>query len=127
MVNDAERYFFEAQQAIPNFRRSGRLCQQIISCEIINGNYSVARKLLHELSHSLFYSRWADERLAMLGNEKKINADPSTDDCVSSVFQKIISSPILRWTRCSDSSIPTAIRTVMPMSTLWLTSLCSAI
>lgn len=76
MVNDAERYFFEAQQAIPNFRRSGRLCQQIISCEIINGNYAVARKLLHELSHSLFYSRWADERLAMLGNEKKINADP---------------------------------------------------
>lgn len=76
MVNDAERYFFEAQQAIPNYRRSGRLCQGIISCEIINGNYAVARKLLHELQHSLFYSGWAESRLAMLGNERKIDADP---------------------------------------------------
>lgn len=75
MVNDAERYFFEAQQAIPNFRRSGRLTQSIISCEIINGNYAVARKLLNQLRHSLFYSDWADSRLAMLGNERAINAD----------------------------------------------------
>lgn len=75
MINDAERYFFEAQQAIPNFRRSGRLCKEIIDCEIINGNYKVARKLLHELQYSLFYSGWADSRLDMLGNERKINAD----------------------------------------------------
>lgn len=75
MINDAERYFFEAQQAIPNFRRSGRLCKEIVDCEIVNGNYEVACKLLHELQHSQFYSEWADSRLAILGNERKINAD----------------------------------------------------
>lgn len=75
MVNDAERYFFEAQQAIPNFRRSGRLCKNIISCEIVNGQYAVARKLLHELQHTLFYSDWADSQLAILGNEEAINSD----------------------------------------------------
>ena len=76
MVNDAERYMFEAQQAIPNFRRSGRLEQRIIACEIINGHYAVAEKLLHELQHTLFYSAWANRQLALLGHENLINADP---------------------------------------------------
>ena len=38
MVNDAERYTFEAQEAIPNYRKSGRLTRRIAQCEIINGN-----------------------------------------------------------------------------------------
>ena len=45
MVNDAERYMFEAQEAIPNYRKSARLTRRIIECEIINGNYQVAAKL----------------------------------------------------------------------------------
>lgn len=79
MVNDAERYMFEAQQAIPNFRRSARLSRHIIECEIINGHYAVARKLLHELKHTLFYRAWAKQQLTTLDSlqrEAIINADP---------------------------------------------------
>lgn len=76
MVNEASRYMFEAQEAIPNYRKSGRLTQRIIDCEIVNGNYAVARKLLHLLLQSPMYRQWSENHLAMLGNERVINTDP---------------------------------------------------
>ena len=76
MVNDAERYMFEAQEAIPNYRKSARLIRRIIECEIINGNYQVAAKLLRRLQKTLFYSNWANQTMALLGNEKAINQHP---------------------------------------------------
>lgn len=76
MVNDAERYMFEAQEAIPNYRKSARLTRRIIECEIINGNYEVAAKLLRRLQKTLFYSNWANQTMALLGNEKAINRHP---------------------------------------------------
>ena len=76
MVNDAERYMFEAQEAIPNYRKSARLTRRIIECEIINGNYMVAAKLLRRLQKTLFYSNWANQTMALLGNEKAINRHP---------------------------------------------------
>ena len=76
MVNDAERYMFEAQEAIPNYRKSARMTRRIAECEIINGNYKVAAKLLRRLEKTLFYSRWASEAMAMLGNERAINSHP---------------------------------------------------
>lgn len=76
MVNDAERYMFEAQEAIPNFRKSARLTRRIAECEIINGNYEVAAKLLRRLQKTLFYSNWANQTMVLLGNEKAINRHP---------------------------------------------------
>ena len=76
MVNDAERYMFEAQEAIPNYRKSARLTRRIIECEIINGNYQVAAKLLRRLQKTLFYRNWANQTMALLGNEKVINRHP---------------------------------------------------
>ena len=76
MVNDAERYMFEAQEAIPNYRKSARLTRRIIECEIINGNYKVAAKLLRRLQKTLFYGNWANQMMALLGNEKAINRHP---------------------------------------------------
>lgn len=76
MVNDAERYMFEAQEAIPNYRKSARLTRRIIECEIINGNYEVAAKLLRRLQKTIFYSNWANQTMALLGNEKAINRHP---------------------------------------------------
>ena len=76
MANDAERYMFEAQEAIPNYRKSARLTRRIIECEIINGNYKVAAKLLRRLQKTLFYRNWANQTMALLGNEKAINRHP---------------------------------------------------
>lgn len=76
MVNDAERYMFEAQEAIPNYRKSARMTRRIAECELVNGNYKVAAKLLRRLQKTAFYSQWADQVMALLGNEKAINSHP---------------------------------------------------
>ena len=76
MVNDAERYTFEAQEAIPNYRKSGRLTRRIAQCEIINGNYAVAAKYLRMLEHSLFYCQWAKSQERFLYNSAAVSADP---------------------------------------------------
>lgn len=76
MVNDAERYTFEAREAIPNYRKSGRLTRRIAQCEIVNGNYAVAAKYLRLLEHSLFYRQWAKSQERFLYNDAAVNADP---------------------------------------------------
>ncbi len=76
MVNDAERFMFEAQEAIPNHRKSARLTRRIAECELINGHYKVAAKLLRRLQKTAFYSEWANRTMALLGNEKAINNHP---------------------------------------------------
>ena len=76
MVNDAERYTFEAQEAIPNYRKSGRLTRRIAQCEIVNGNYAVAAKYLRMLEHSLFYRQWAKSQERFLYNDAAVKADP---------------------------------------------------
>lgn len=76
MVNTAQRYYFEAQEAIPNHRKSVRMTRRLAETNLVNGQYRVAAKYLRMLDKTLFYSRWAGKTRACLYNEDKINADP---------------------------------------------------
>ncbi len=76
MINTAQRFVFEAQEAIPNFRKSGRCTKRLAETNMINGQYGVAAKYLRTLQKSLFYKDWAENMMTYLHNEKKINADP---------------------------------------------------
>ncbi|MBO7591611.1 MAG: hypothetical protein J6T05_08460 [Prevotella sp.] len=76
LVNTAQRYAFEAMEAIPNYDKSVRVVKRLAETNLINGQYEVARKYLHLLEKTLFYRRWAQEMLAMLGDEAKINSHP---------------------------------------------------
>ena len=51
--------------------------KRLIECEIVNGQYTVARKWLRLLSQSLFYSDWAEKKLAMIDNEEEVEKDPT--------------------------------------------------
>ena len=75
MINESERYAFEAQEAIPNRRRSGRIMRRLAQCNIVNGNYAVAAKYLRMLQKSLFYAKWADQQMRFIGNDKAVNRD----------------------------------------------------
>ena len=66
MVNTAQRFAFEAQEAIPDFQKSARLYKRLAQTNIVNGDGAVARKYLQSLTHTLFYRRWARETLALL-------------------------------------------------------------
>ncbi|MDO4196122.1 MAG: DUF6057 family protein [Prevotellaceae bacterium] len=76
MINAAQEYYFEAQEAIPNFLKSGRLTRRLAETNIINGQYEVARKYLKMLQQTICYADWAAKTEALLGNEKAINEHP---------------------------------------------------
>ena len=66
MVNTAQRYAFEAQEAIPDFQKSARLYRRLAETNIVNGDVKVARKYLEALQHARFYRKWAKETVALL-------------------------------------------------------------
>ena len=59
MVNTAQRYTFEAQEAIPDQQKSARCYRRLVQTNLINGDIDVARKYLDALDNTLFYRRWA--------------------------------------------------------------------
>ena len=76
MPNITLQYSFDLQESIQNARKSGRFMSRIADCNIVNGWYPRAKKYLDILSKSLFYRRWAKEKLALLEDEAKVAADP---------------------------------------------------
>lgn len=76
LVNTAQRFAFEAMEAIPNYNKSARVVKRLAETNLINGQYEVARKYLQMLEKTIFYRPWAQRTMAMLGDEKTINAHP---------------------------------------------------
>lgn len=79
MVNTAQRFAFEAMEAIPNYNKSGRVMKRLAETNLINGQYEVARKYLRILEKTIFYRRWAQRTMAMLDDGqggKSIDAHP---------------------------------------------------
>jgi len=76
MIRVAQRTFFEAQEAIMDYQKSGRCYKRLAQTYLILGDYDVARKYLMALQKTLFYREWADETLLLLDNEKAIDQHP---------------------------------------------------
>lgn len=75
-VNTAQRFAFEAMEAIPDYQKSSRAIKRLAETNIINGEYVVAAKYLNMLQHTLYYKKWSTQTLAVLGDEKKIESNP---------------------------------------------------
>lgn len=73
MINTAQRFTFEAQEAIPDYQKSVRCYKRLAETNLICGRYEVARKYLLALRQTLFYCDWAEEILSLLGNEDAID------------------------------------------------------
>ncbi len=74
MIDAAQQNVFEAQEAIPNYNKSGRCTKRLAETNLINGQYAVASKYLRMLQKTLFYKRWATDQLARIAN-KAIDSD----------------------------------------------------
>ena len=66
MVNTAQRYAFEAQEAIPDFQKSARFYRRLAETNLVNGDTLVAMKYLKVLEHTTFYRSWARETAALV-------------------------------------------------------------
>lgn len=76
MVNTARRFAFEAQEAIPDQRKSGRLTKRLAEVAITDGQYALASRYLDVLSQTFAYGRWADEMKALIKDEANVAAHP---------------------------------------------------
>ena len=76
LVNTAQRYFFEAQEAIPDFQKSARFYQRLAETNLVNGDTLVAMKYLKVLEHTTFYRAWARETEALLADGTLFEARP---------------------------------------------------
>lgn len=76
MINTAQRYTFEAQEAILDYQKSGRCYKRLAETNLILGNYAVSRKYLRCLQKTIFYRDWANETLELLSNEEAIERHP---------------------------------------------------
>ena len=58
-INTAQRYTFEAMEALPLYQKSARSIKRLAETNLINGNQALASKYLKLLQKTLFYKRWA--------------------------------------------------------------------
>ena len=72
MINESLRYAFDTQESLVNNRKSGRWMSRMAECQMLNKRYDVAEKYLDILSHSLFYSKWANDHRQYLRDEEAI-------------------------------------------------------
>lgn len=75
LVNTAQRFYFEAMEAIPNYNKSVRCIKRMAETNLINGQYDVARKYLRMLEHTTFYSKWATRTMKMI-DQGTVDAHP---------------------------------------------------
>ena len=75
-TSTAHRLFFEAQESVPDFRKTARCYKALARTNIVMGYEESARKYLDALSHTLFYKHWAKETISLLGQENAINEHP---------------------------------------------------
>lgn len=73
MVNTAQRYTFEAMEALPDYQKSTRAIKRLAETNIINGHYSVATKYLHLLQKTFYYRTWATKALETIKDESLID------------------------------------------------------
>ncbi|MDH6356596.1 DUF6057 family protein [Parabacteroides sp. PF5-9] len=76
LINTAQRFAFEAMEAIPDYQKSVRVIKRLAETNLINGAYEVAAKYLHTLQHTIIYRTWADETLRLLTDERIIDTHP---------------------------------------------------
>jgi len=77
MTNMSLQYAFDLQESIQNGRKSGRFTSRISECHIVNGHYELARRYLNKLTNTIFYRKWALDRLAMIDRrDEGVDTDP---------------------------------------------------
>lgn len=72
LINTAQRFAFEAMEALPDYQKSARAIKRLAETNIINGEYVLAKKYLHLLQKTFYYRSWANVALEIVTDEKQI-------------------------------------------------------
>ncbi len=75
-VNTAQRYSFEAMEALPDYQKSVRTIKRLAETSLINGNFALSRKYLKILQKTLYYKKWAVYFEKAMESKKVIDQHP---------------------------------------------------
>jgi len=75
-INTAQRYAFEAMEALPDYQKSVRSVMRLAETNLINGNYAVAGKYLYLLQQTFYYRAWAEKAGQCMKDETSIDRHP---------------------------------------------------
>ncbi len=75
-VNTAQRFAFEAMEAIPNMNKSCRAVKRLAETNMVNGQYEVAEKYLDLLDKTVFYRSWAQRTRQLMADGKAVSEHP---------------------------------------------------
>jgi len=75
-VNTAQRYAFEAMEALPDYQKSVRCVMRLAETNLINGDYAVSGKYLSLLQKTFYYRGWANNALKTMKDENLIAQHP---------------------------------------------------
>ena len=88
LINTAQRFFFEAMEAIPDYQKSGRCYQRLVTTNLVNGRYEIASLYLKKLSKTHYYKEWANNMSHFLYNDSLIENDKELGPLRKSLFKK---------------------------------------
>ena len=75
-INTAQRYTFEAMEALPDYQKSVRSVKRLAETNLINGDYTVAGKYLYLLQKTFYYRSWAIKVRQSIKDETLIDRHP---------------------------------------------------
>lgn len=73
LLSTARHYAFEEYESYPNYQVSARHMKRVAEIDLMHGQYTLARRFLKDLSHTLFYRKWAKRYLE---DPTRIEEDP---------------------------------------------------
>ncbi|PRZ01363.1 hypothetical protein BY457_103178 [Marinilabilia salmonicolor] len=76
LINTAQRFSFEAMEALPDYQKSVRTIKRLAETSLINGNYVLSKKYLKILQNTFYYRKWATYLDRAMKNEDLINQHP---------------------------------------------------
>jgi hypothetical protein len=75
-INESQRYAYESMESIPDKQKGTLFITRLAETNLIAGRNRVAEKYLHTLRNTLFYRKWADERIALLKDSIALDKHP---------------------------------------------------
>jgi hypothetical protein len=76
LYNFAQMFASETIESTPDVKYPSRSFRRMAETYMINEQYSIAKKYLVPLSHTLFHRRWANECLDITGDTVKLKTEP---------------------------------------------------
>lgn len=70
MINTAQRFYYESMESIADHQKSAWLLKRLTMTALANGRVNLAKRYIHKLKNTMYYSYWAEQIEKFADNPK---------------------------------------------------------